>query len=68
MTTATLSMSHMAKQKFHQFHGLQVKICASVKYTNKQQADTTMKRREEVKAAVWAHVPSISTLRHPHLY
>jgi len=45
-------------QFIHQFHGLQVKICVSFKYTNKQQVDTTMKTREEVKAALRAHVLS----------
>jgi len=48
-----------SSRKFtHQFHGLQVKISVSLKYTDKQQADTTMKTREEAEAAVRAHVPS----------
>jgi hypothetical protein len=39
-------VSHMAKQKLtHQFHGLQVKICVSIKYTNKQQADNNEDKR-----------------------
>ncbi len=52
-------MSCMARQKFtHQSHGLQARIFVRVKYKQTKSANTTMKTREEVEAAVKAHMPS----------